>query len=65
MNFNRTNHDFVAASLAEYVRAWATGTDCSLRLETFNGRSSLSLNCTLGWRTWPGPAPGQPAAPWR
>ena len=44
----RTNSQFVAASVTEFISVWAIGGDASLTLTTNGGFTTIAFNCTIG-----------------
>ena len=44
----RTNSQFVAASVTEFLSVWCQGGEASLNLTTRNGLANVQFNCTLG-----------------
>ena len=44
----RTNSQFVAASLTEFLSVWSLGGEASLNLTTRDGLATVKFNCTLG-----------------
>ena len=61
----RTNSQFLAASVTEFISVWAIGGDASLTLTTNGGFTTIAFNCTIGH---PGshhstPAPSAPSFP--
>ena len=44
----RTNSQFVAASVTEFLSVWSLGGEASLNLTTRNGHAEVKFNCTLG-----------------
>ena len=45
---SRTNSQFLAASLTEFLSVWSVGGDACLNLTTRNGLANVQFNCTLG-----------------
>ena len=44
----RTNSQFLAASVTEFISVWAIGGDASLNLTTKGGFTTIGFNCTIG-----------------
>ena len=46
--FAKTNSQFLAASLSEFMMFWSTGGESSLNLTTSKGLATVNFNCFLG-----------------
>ena len=61
---DRSNSQFLAASVNKFMRIWAFGGEASLNITTRKGVTTVNLNCTLGNPgapfSSPTPSPRQP-----
>ena len=46
--FERSNSQFLAAAVYEFMRIWAYGGEATLNLSTISGLAKVNLSCTLG-----------------
>ena len=58
----RTNSQFLAASVTEFISVWAIGGDASLNLTTKGGFTTIGFNCTIGHPGAPHPLPPPPSS---
>ena len=56
----RTNSQFVAASVTEFLAVWSLGGEATLNLTTRNGHAQVNFNCTLGHPCAPHSLPPSP-----
>ena len=58
----RSNSQFLAASVTEFVTVWALGGNASLNLSTSGGITTVGFNCTLGHPSAPHILPPPPSS---
>ena len=58
----RTNSQFLAASVTEFISVWAVGGDASLNLTTKGGFTTIGFNCTIGHPGAPHSLPSPPSS---
>ena len=58
----RTNSQFLAASVTEFISVWAISGDATLNLTTKGGLTTIGFNCTIGHPGAPHPLPPPPSS---